>query len=296
MKILLALKPGESHTAALDRVQSICVSEPTDVLLYSSLFDDSLESSPALDSKVRQDIVENMCTAERSVLHTSEKAIKDVARQVSIEVEWVRKASLGVCAAAARFGADLIVITSPHHSAISRVFFRYNDLHIPLHTSIPVLLAVDMDHRPGQAVMAAVTMKPEDQGDDGLDKRIVSHARQLASAMGAEMHLAHAYPSLLTLQSTGFGDYLPPLEAFDRLQTSHHESLLRFANNMGIPSDHAHTDGNPTAQALSTISNKLNAGVLVIGLHSRSAIESMLIATTAESLLSHPPCDLLLCR
>ncbi len=293
LKVLVALKPGFTHTNAVARVTELAARGEVEILLFSTLFDSMIDSIRYIRTEEKQALEEGMLTTERANLKETAAKLNQVASKVSIEAQWIRKPEVAIAAAAERFSADLVIISSGQHSRIARTFFNHSDSRILCHTQVPVLLANDKPAVPYKVIIAAVDPGHKDDVENRINLAIVAEAKRFSAMFGSELYLAHAYPSELSMMDS---EYIPPMETMEQWKQAATEEMLAFARTVGVDSDHVLLSGLPTSHALETLAEEKQADLLVLGVHSRSAIGEFFLGNTAERLLSSVQCDVLACH
>ena len=295
LKVLVALKPGFTHTNAIARATEIAIATSGDVefLLYSAMFDSTIESIRYIRTEEKKALEDGMLATERDSLRETAAKLKLLASNVTIETQWIKKTEEAVAAAAERFTADLVIVSSGHHSRIARTFFNHTDSRIMCHTQIPVLVANDASAVPYKTIIASVDPGHTDDVDNETNHAIVAEARKIAARFGSELYLAHAYPSELSVMDS---EYIPPMETMEQWRKAATEEMMAFAEAVDIDSDHVLLSGLPTSYALQSLAEEKHADLMVLGVHSRSAIGEFFLGNTAERLLSSLKCDVLACH
>ncbi len=293
LKVLVALKPGFTHTNAIARATELAASGDVEILLYSAMFDSTIESIRYIRAEEKKALEDGMLVNERASLMETAAKLKQVASNVTIETQWIRKTEAAVAAAAERFAADLVIVSSGHHSRIARTLFNHTDSRIMCHTQVPVLVANDKAAAPYKTIIASVDPSHKDDVENKINHAIIAEARKLAARFGSELYLAHAYPSELSVMDS---EYIPPMETIEQWKQAATEEMMAFAEAVGFDSDHVLLSGLPTSHALETLAQEKHADLMVLGVHSRSAIGEFFLGNTAERLLSSLQCDVLACH
>lgn len=293
LKVLVALKPGFTHTSAVARVTELAARSDVEILLFSTLFDSAVNSIRYIRADEKKALEEGMLDTERDNLRETAARLKKVANNVTIEAQWVRKPELAIAAAATSFAADLVIVSSGQHSRIARTFFNHADSRILCHTQVPVLLANDRPAVPYKVIIAAVDPGHKDDVENKINLAIVAEAKRFSAIFGSELYLAHAYPSELSVMDS---EYIPPMQTMAQWKQAATEEMMAFAQAVDVDSDHVLLSGLPTSYALETLTEEKQADLLVLGVHSRSAIGEFFLGNTAERLLSSVQCDMLACH
>ncbi len=293
LKVLVALKPGFTHTSAVARVTELAAKCDVEILLLSTLFDSAVDSIRYIRIEEKKALEEGMLDTERANLRETAASLKKVASKVAIEAQWVRKPEVAIATAAESFAADLVIVSSGQHSRIARTFFNHADSRILCHLQVPVLLANDKPAVPYKVIIAAVDPGHKEDVENKINLAIVAEAKRFSAIFGSELYLAHAYPSELSVMDS---EYIPPVQTMAQWKQAATDEMMAFAQTVGVDSDHVLLSGLPTSYALETLAEEKQADLLVLGVHSRSAIGEFFLGNTAERLLNSVKCDLLACH
>jgi nucleotide-binding universal stress UspA family protein len=120
--------------------------------------------------------------------------------------------------------------------------------------------------------------------------RALQVAAALATTLGAQIGLVHVIDSKLVLDSS-----IPADQMWALLRREGQELLDTAA--AAIPA-HPHPwkflREGPPAQALLAATHEWRAALLVLGPHGRSGVTRLLLGSTAEAVLRHAPCPVVL--
>jgi universal stress protein E len=85
-------------------------------------------------------------------------------------------------------------------------------------------------------------------------------------------------------------------ELSQRIETEHREQLDALATANDIDAKHVHQLPGSTKDLLPTFARTQDADVVVMGALARWGLRRMVIGSTAEKVLDHLPCDILIVR
>lgn len=289
-KLLVALHPGFSHTPAVERAKAIAKRSETDVLIYSVVYDQYSAGTRFGDDTVMRETRKAMLEAERSRLAEIEAEFVGVANQVAIRTEWGASAAAAVSAAAERYGADLIVVSSTRHNPIARWLLTNTDWAILQQARRPVLLAHHRPFREYQSILAAVDPTHTHDEPAELDDRIIGAAQRVGAWFGGTVQLGHAYPSQRTVISA---DYILPVDVAKAWREANERAVRELAARHGIEAQHQQLLDEAPTQAIPDLAKKLSADLVVLGVVSRSHWKQLWIGRTAETILDRVECDVL---
>jgi len=195
--------------------------------------------------------------------------------------------------------ADIVIKDTHHHSLARRTFLGNTDWHLIRDCPVPLLLAKATRWREPPALAAAVDPQHAADPQALLDQRILECTRMLAKALHAQMHVVHAYfPAMVAAAADsrpeGFLAVTPELMAAEKaLKTQEITSLLASRQMTDL---HVHVDMGVPSQYLPTIAEECGIDILVMGATSRSHLKQAVIGSTAERVLEHLPCDVIVLK
>jgi universal stress protein E len=135
---------------------------------------------------------------------------------------------------------------------------------------------------------------------EALDREIVQTANVVAKAIDGEVHLLHTYERISGIGKAANRTFKPvklPIDEIDaRISKEHRKALDALAADCGIDADHTHQLPGNTQDILPTFVRSRNAGLVVMGALARWGVKRMLIGSTAERVIDHLPCDILIVR
>lgn len=195
--------------------------------------------------------------------------------------------------------ADLVVAESYAHRFAARWFLANTDWELIRVCPMPLLLA--KTERPYDTPRIVVALDPQHAHDKpgALDLSLLQAASALARGLGGEVHAAHAYVPLSMVVPTAVPMPVPtwvPPEADDLHRRRIREAFERMAGRGRIPAARRHLLMGAAVPELERLTRRLRAQILVMGAVSRSGIRRVFIGNTAERLLDHVSCDLLVVK
>ena len=227
-----------------------------------------------------------------------ERWLDDVARRLTdegvtttSELDTHTPAQEAIATRVLELAPDIVLRDVHHEPPLARVLLTPFEAQLLRLCPAPLLLVTGRgDHWP-RRVIAAVDTLHED--DDAFNDRIVQEASRLALQFGGEMHLAHVYEGVPPLGAgmvegiEGLGGFYQELEHIDTGR------FAAFAGRHGVPDDRRHLLQGSGPATLAEFARDATADLLVVGVHSRTGMDRLLLGSTAERLLGHLRCDLL---
>lgn len=195
--------------------------------------------------------------------------------------------------------ADLVVKDTHHHTLAQRTFFSNTDWELIRGCPVPLLLVKPTPWLPGHSIGAAVDPGHLDDKPRLLDHCILEEASRLASQLGGALHVFNAYmpTAVMTAAVT-----VPPMvvdvpaEVLAQEQQLQLKEVLGLVSDYRVPAGNVHVEPGGVKEVLCRLAQQCKTDVMVMGAVSRSAVKRILIGSTAETVLEHLPCDLLIVK
>lgn len=225
------------------------------------------------------------------------KALRGVA--TSCHAAWDYPAQEAIVRRARQIEADLVVAESYPHRFGSRWFLTNTDWELIRVCPMPLLLA--RSARPYSAPRIVVALDPQHAHDKpgALDRTLLEVARRIARPLEGELHAAHAFLPLAMVVPSAAPMPTPtwvPQEAAEAHRRRIGLAFDRAASRGRVPPEHRHLLEGSAVSELERLTRRLRAGMLVIGAVSRSGLRRIFIGGTAERLLDHVSCDVLVVK
>lgn len=198
---------------------------------------------------------------------------------------------------------DLIVKDTHHHNLLRRTLITNTDWQLLRSCAAPVLLAKPKPWAKPAQVLAC--LDPGHQADQSamLEQEILAWAGAISTGLGGALHALHVFfPDVLATDSTSTLGGMSSLdgtliqqsvEAERRAQLA---SITALVKSAGISPDHIHLLMGSATELLPAEAANLHTDIIVMGAVSRSAIKRVLIGSTAERVLDHLTCDVLVVK
>ena len=195
--------------------------------------------------------------------------------------------------------ADLVAIEAHKHSLLARWFLLQSDYELIRHCPVPLLI-VKKGGRPNRRpVLAALDPWHHNDKPASLDARIVDAGRAVCKLLNAPLHSAHAYSPLLGFVSDSA--FAPVAIPISLPQEEAHAAMVRrrfkaLNASYGIVPRQRHLQMGDPKFVLPALARSLKAQMVVMGAISRTALDRLLLGSTAEQVLDALPCDVLLVK
>jgi universal stress protein E len=148
--------------------------------------------------------------------------------------------------------------------------------------------------------MAAVDPSNFADTDASLDTLILSEAFDLTRQLGGIVHAVHAFDtaphiaaastSIVSVSAINVDSIIEKAEAI------HTAALAKLTIRFTIPDEQVHMSNGKAIDLLPYMARELSANLVIMGAVNRSRLEHIVIGSTAERVLDHLPCDVLIIK
>lgn len=219
---------------------------------------------------------------------------------VDVDARWDYPLHDSIVRKALDSAAHFVVKDTHYHSVLKRSIFSNTDWNLIRNCAAPLWLV--KPRPPGQRPCFVAAVDPLHARDKPaeLDNRILATAKELAAALGGEVHMFHAFDVANTLavstDAITMPIALPVNEIVDALRAEHMEAVERLRQQHGVPPERTHVHQGGTRHLLLTLTEQLRADAVVMGALSRSGLKGLFLGNTAEDVLDRLHCDLIIVK
>jgi universal stress protein E len=193
-----------------------------------------------------------------------------------------------------------IVKGTQYHTTAERSIFVDTDWQLIRSCPYPLWLVKPHEIREKPVIVAAVDPTHSHDKPGALDQVIIDSANTIAGASGGEVHLLHTYHRLIGVGREATRTFKPielPVEELSRkVQEEHRKLLDALARENDIDDEHVHQLPGDTREILPMFARTHGADLVVMGALARWGLKRAIIGSTAERVLDHLPCDILIVR
>jgi universal stress protein E len=299
-RILVAVKdPASRALPAVTKAAQIARALDAELVLFQAL------AAPLyLDGDVTL-LNDSLAAAERTRREACLTRLERIARRlrranlrVAVSSEWDYPVYEAVIREAARRHADLIVAERHGGGHLAARFLHLTDWELLRRSPLPVLLVKRSGTYRHPVVLAAVDPEHSYDKPARLDTEITRTAAALATLLGGQLHAVYAYvplPVTALARGTVLTDQeVARLEA--RAAAIAREKLGRLLRKARVPTPRLHIVARHPADAIEQVATQSRSAVVVMGAIARTGLRRLLIGNTAEKVLDHLPCDVLVVK
>lgn len=235
----------------------------------------------------------------RSLLEPLAQAGRDQGLDVSIETTSGDPLYSKLLERAAHTSADLIVKDTHHHSLAQRTFLTNTDWQLIRGCPVPLLLTKPMPWPAAPVIAAALDPEHVNDKPEVLDQRILEHAHYLATNLGGTLHAVNAYLPLAIAAESASGTPAMALfspEMLDDLRAARREAVDRLIRPYAMAPANVHVLLGAASDVLPMVAADFAVNVMTMGAISRSALQRLLLGSTAERVLERLTCDVMIVK
>ena len=251
-------------------------------------------------SSAAQDIEDRITATQQQLLDEYADAAKSAGVAATTEILEERPAAGAIVALVEKTAPKLVVKGTHFHSAASRAIFADVDWQLIRRLDLPLWLVKQDGWVEKPTIVAAVD--PTHAGDEKgtLDQKIVIAAKKIADFSDGDLQLLHTYQRLKEVGSKAMWTFKPiklDVEDLQEHMRDEHKAMLdSLAANNGIAADHVHQLPGRADEILPAFARSKGANLVVMGAIARSGLKRRIIGSTAERVLDHLHCDVLIIR
>lgn len=212
-------------------------------------------------------------------------------------VEWDFPPHEAVIRAARSARADLIVAERHETTHHLPWLLRFTDFELLRLAPVPVLLVKSRRRYARPSVLAAVDPSHSFAKPAKLDQEILRFGGAFATALGGALHAVYAYDPL---PLGALASEVPLGEAAEAMEASAlaraRKDFARALKGTRIAESHRHLVPRHPIDAIESTARATRAGIVVMGAISRSGMKRLVLGNTAERVLDHLACDVVVVK
>lgn len=299
-KILVIVEPDNHPQQVVSRASWLA--ELTNSELHLMLCDPDISalSLGIFVSNEARDIARHIRGAQKEMIDELALPVRDRGINVTTDVLEQRPVGDAILQLALEMEPRYVVKGTEYHSIAERAIFVDTDWQLIRTCPFPLWLVKPRDFAEKPVIVAAVDPVHAHDKPAELDQMIVDRAKAIGEPTDGEIHLFHTYESIVGIGREATKTFkpieLPVDELSQRIETEHREQLDALATANGIDAKHVHQLPGSTKDLLPTFARTQDADVVVMGALARWGLKRMIIGSTAEKVLDHLPCDILIVR
>jgi universal stress protein E len=299
-KILVVVEPDNHPKEVVERASWLAELNNCDLHLVLCDPEFGALSAGIFLSNETRDLAQQIRAVQKEMIDQFASDARDRGINVSTDVLEERPVSDAIMHIALDMQPRYIVKGTEYHSVAERAIFVDTDWQLIRTCPFPLWLVKPHEIGERPVVVAAVDPVHSHDKPAALDQLIVETAKKITAPVDGEVHLLHTYQRIAGIGKEATKTFkpikLPIDELSKKIQAEHREQLDQLAAATGIDAEHTHQLPGSTKDLLPTFARAHGADVVVMGALARWGLKRMVIGSTAEKVLDHLPCDILIVR
>jgi len=298
--ILVIVDPTAKDNPVIARARWLAQKTGASVELFICDYDQYLTGEMFFDSAQLEKTRSALMQRNAQRLKKLAQPLLDAGIKVAIDTAWDSPLHEGIVRKVAKSNPDIVLKDTHYHQLIRRSLFSNTDWNLIRDCPAPLMLVKATSPEAIKTIIAAVDPSHERDKPAELDHKIIAAAQQLSTTAQAEMHIVHAFDPApayaVSADAMAFPIAEPIHEVMLGLKRRHQRALDDLLASYAIPEANVHLGEGDTRDVLVALIEKLHADLVIMGAISRSALKRLLLGSTAERVLDHLPCDLLIIK
>jgi universal stress protein E len=296
--ILVALAdPGTRSSAALAKAAALLRKTGAELTLFHSLYSPYVAGEQFYSPDALQKDIEGAVNSRKAQLTKLAAPLEKEGFSVRVRVRWDYPVYESIVRETIREKVDLVVAESHRHTRAARVVLSNTDWQLIRLCPCPVLFVKTARPYDRVRVVAAVDPLHAHAKPEELDERILREAADLAEAFNGRMHAMHAYLLATPFTSGVLMEPVPlPVNVAEQHLAVVKEAFDELIKPFGLGPKRRHLRPGNAAVEIPAVAEEIGAGVVVMGVVSRSGLRRLFIGTTAERVIDHLTCDVLVIK
>ncbi len=247
-----------------------------------------------------QQLADRIKQTQKEIIGDIAAAISNDDLNVSATILHGHPISDAIIAKAMECAPSFVVKGTSYHSSADRATFTYTDWRLIRKLQCPVWLVKGNEWHEHPFIIAAVDPTHEHDPSALVDQKIVEAGKALAAMTSGKLLLLHTYQRLVEISSRVMKTINPiklPIDEIDKkIRESHRRQLDEFATANNVALDDAHQLPGRTKEILPAFVRSHGADIVIMGAIARTGLKRLILGSTAEQVLDHLPCDILIVR
>lgn len=245
-------------------------------------------------------IADNVKLAQEEELERLVATISDFGLDVETSVIKERPAPDAIIARALECQPLFVVKGTEYRSPAERARVTFSDWQLIRKLDYPLWLVKPEDWGKAPVIVAAVDpMHPHDK-QNVLTRSIIDIAKSVTEKVAGNLLLLHTYERLREVSDYAKFEFKPlkvPVAELEKKMHDEHEArLASLAATNNIDARAVNLLPGRTREILPAFARSKNASLVVMGAVARTGLKRRTIGSTAEHVIDHVPCDVLIAR
>ena len=289
--------PTARSSAALAKAAAIARKTGAELTIFHSLYSPYVAGEQFYSPDALEKDIEGAVNARKAQLARLAAPLEKEGLQVRLRVRWDYPVYESIVREAVREGVDLVVAESHRHTRAARVVLTNTDWQLIRLCPCPVLFVKTAKPYDRVRVLAAVDPLHAHAKPEKLDDRILEKAHELAETFKGQLHAVHAYLLATPFTSGVLMEPVPlPVNVAEQHLADVRKEFAKLVGPYGLGPRKTHLRAGNASVEIPAAADEIGAGVVVMGAVSRSGLKRLFIGSTAERVIDHLACDVLVIK
>jgi universal stress protein E len=291
-KILAVLDPTTDVQKALARAIELAQHTQASITAFLTIFDFSYEMTTMLSSEEREMMRQSVIDDRKTWINEVIKAADQPSLDINCKVVWHNRPFESVINEVITQDFDIVIKGTHQHDKLKSVIFTPTDWHILRKCPCPVLLVKDHKWPEHGNILAAINVGSDDDEHISLNNIITEQAISLAKLLNANVNLVNSYPGT----PVNIAIEIPEFNSNEYNQTmlnQHVDAMEKHASSFDIATEFTFVKEGLPEDVIETLSQALDAELVILGTVGRTGISAAFIGNTAEHVIDQLNCDVL---
>ena len=291
-KILTVIDPTTDDQKALKRSIELARRTGGEITAFLTIYDFSYEMTTMLSGEEREAMRQSMINDRMQWLEEKIAEIDDHSITINTSIIWHNRPFEKIIQKVITEGFDIVIKGTHQHDKFKSVIFTPTDWHILRKCPCPVLLVKEHNWPDNGNLLTALNIGSDDDEHKALNEKLTLEATHLSSLIKANIHLVNSYPGT----PVNIAIEIPEFNACEYNDTmmKHHQTAMNdHANTFNIPLENTHIKEGLPEDVIQSVSNKIDAELVILGTIGRTGLSAALIGNTAEHVIDRLNCDVL---
>jgi len=290
--ILVVIDPTTNDQIALKRAIELAKKNQSKLTAFLSIFDFSYEMTTILSSGereiMRQSVIDDRLAWVNEIVaeHNAEKL------PIQCVVEWHNRPFEAIINQVIDNKFDMVIKGTHQHDKFKAVIFTPTDWHVLRKCPCPVLLVKSHTWPEKGNILAAVNIGSDEEEHLSLNKIITEEANNLASLIGANVHLVNSFPGT----PVNIAIEIPEFDAQEYNETmlkTHKQAMAKHAKLFNINEERTYVREGLAEDIIDEVATEIDAELVILGTIGRTGFSAAIIGNTAEHVIDQLKCDVL---
>lgn len=294
--MLVAIDPNQDDQPALRRAVYLHQRIGGKIKAFLPIYDFSYEMTTLLSPDERTAMRQGVISQRTAWIREQAKYYLEAGVPIDIKVVWHNRPFEAIIQEVVAGGHDLLLKMAHQHDKLESVIFTPTDWHLLRKCPCPVWMVKDQPWPEGGKAVVAVNLASEEDYHNSLNEKLVKETLQLADQVNhTEVHLVGAYPVTPINIAIELPEFDPSVYN-DAIRGQHLLAMKALRQKFSIDENMTHVEKGLPEEVIPDLAEHLQAGIVVLGTIGRTGISAAFLGNTAEQVIDHLRCDLLVIK